>query len=247
MRLILLGTTGYHPSERRHTACLMLPELGVLLDAGSGMFRAGRFLETDELDIYITHAHLDHVIGLTFLFDVLADRTMRRVTVHGAPDKLRAVQEHLLAEAVFPVKPPCDFAPLKEVETLAREVRLTHFPLKHPGSSLGFRLDSPRGSMAYVTDTTASTSESYVERIRGVDLLVHECYFPDSMQAAAEKTGHSCLTPVAEVARLAKVGRLVLVHVDPMLDGDDPLGIDLAKAIFPRTELGRDLMEIEFG
>ena len=27
MRLQLLGTGGYHPNERRHTACLLVPEL----------------------------------------------------------------------------------------------------------------------------------------------------------------------------------------------------------------------------
>ena len=33
MKLHLLGTTGYHPNARRHTACLMLPEQGIVLDA----------------------------------------------------------------------------------------------------------------------------------------------------------------------------------------------------------------------
>ena len=39
MRLVLLGTTGYHANDRRQTACLMLPEVGVVFDAGSGFYR----------------------------------------------------------------------------------------------------------------------------------------------------------------------------------------------------------------
>ena len=39
MKLLLLGTSGYHPSEQRQTACLMLPEVGIVLDAGTGFFR----------------------------------------------------------------------------------------------------------------------------------------------------------------------------------------------------------------
>ncbi len=67
MLLNLLGTTGYHPNERRQTACFMLPELGIVLDAGTGMFRVHDHLQTDTLDIFLSHAHLDHILGLTFL------------------------------------------------------------------------------------------------------------------------------------------------------------------------------------
>ena len=56
MKLLLLGTTGYHPNDRRQTACLMFPELGVLLDAGSAMYRVSEYLQTPTLDIFITHA-----------------------------------------------------------------------------------------------------------------------------------------------------------------------------------------------
>ena len=59
-----------------------------------------------------------------------------------------------------------------------------------------------------------------------VHLLVHECTFADGLEDLAALTGHSCLTPVAELARDAAVGRLVLVHfnalgyarISPVLD-----------------------------
>ncbi|MBL8825734.1 MAG: MBL fold metallo-hydrolase [Planctomycetaceae bacterium] len=246
MKLVLLGSTGYHPNRRRHTACFCLPELGVVLDAGSGMFRLREQLVTDELDIFLTHAHLDHVLGLTFLFDVLHGRTMRRTTVHAEPAKLAAVREHLFSPLIFPVLPPCEFREIAPVTPLAQGGKLTTFPLEHPGGTLGFRLDWPDRSMAYVTDTVARPDAPYVEQIRGVDLLVHECYFADEHAEWAVKTGHSWTTAVAETARAAGVGRLVLVHVNPLDDRDDPVGVDVARKIFPRCELGRDEMVVEF-
>ena len=87
--------------------------------------------------------------------------------------------------------------------------------------------------MAYVTDTTASADAAYVEEIRGVDLLVHECYFPDSMADWAVQVGHSHTTPVAEVARAAEVGRLVLVHLNPLADDADPIDLATARADLP--------------
>ena len=59
-------------------------------------------------------------------------------------------------------------------------------------------------------------------------------------------TGHSWTTPVAENASAAEVGRLVLVHANPLDPREDPVGLPVARAIFPATELGRDGMEIDF-
>jgi ribonuclease Z len=100
--------------------------------------------------------------------------------------------------------------------------------------------------MAYVTDTTASPNANYLEHIRGVDLLIHECYFPDSLHEIAVKTGHSTTTNVAEVARRADAKRLVLVHMNPLDESDDPIGIDTARKIFPRTDLGEDGAVLDF-
>jgi ribonuclease BN (tRNA processing enzyme) len=246
MKLLLLGTGGYHPSETRETACLMLPELGLLLDAGTAMYRAGEHLATDRLDIFLSHAHLDHVIGLTYLFDVLHGKPVERVAVHGTAAALEAVEQHLFAPALFPIRPSFETRALRGEAALPQGGRLTHFPLEHPGGATGFRLDWPGHSLAYVTDTTARPDAAYLEHIRGVDLLVHECYFNDELADKAELTGHSCVTPTAELARAAGVGRLILTHINPLAPADAPLDLARAQAIFPAAELGRDRLEIEF-
>lgn len=246
MKIILLGTAGYHPSERRHTPCMLIPQCGVMLDAGTALFRAVPYLQPPRLDIFLTHAHLDHIIGLTYLLSVLHLRPLERVCVHALPDVLRALTDHLFAPAVFPVDPPFDMCPLAAKTDLRGSGVLTHFPLEHPGGSIGYRLDWPGHSMAYVTDTTATPDAPYLEHVRGVDLLLHECYLPDTHAEFARKTGHSHTTPVAELARRAGVGRLVLVHLNPLDNADDPVGLDAARAIFPQTSLGEDRMELEF-
>ncbi|OHB78079.1 MAG: hypothetical protein A2W31_16480 [Planctomycetes bacterium RBG_16_64_10] len=246
MKLLLLGTSGYRPNDRRQTACLMLPTAGVVLDAGTAMYRVRDHLATDQLDILLSHAHLDHVVGLTYLLDVLSVRPLRRVTVHGEADKLRAIDDHLFATLLFPVRPPVSTRPLAGDVILSDGGRVTHFTLRHPGGAVGFRLDWPNRSMAYVTDTTASPTAAYVDRIRGVDLLVHECHFRDGMSQQAYLTGHSCTTGVAEVARRADVGRLVLVHIDPLATDADPIGLDVARSVFAHTDLGADNMVVDF-
>jgi len=243
MHVEFLGTGGYHPNERRHTACILLPELGVMFDAGTSVFRVPARLQTSELSIFLSHAHLDHIAGLTFLLPLVLDGRLDRCRVYGRPETLHAVRTHLFAEAVFPVEPEFEYVELPEQVAVSREGVLRHCPLKHPGASRGFRIDWPDRSLAYITDTVADGS--YREFVRGVDLLIHECYFPDSQASFAVQTGHSHTTPVAELARDAGVGRMVLVHIDPLDDSDDPLDLPKARAIFPNTELAEDGLILE--
>jgi ribonuclease Z len=246
MKLLLLGTGGYHPSARRQTACLMLPQAGIVLDAGTGFFRVREHLATPTLDIFVTHAHLDHSVGLTYLLSTIWERPLARITVHGAEEKLAAIREHLLSEEMFPARLPVEWQPLAEDAELIGGARVTHFPLEHPGGCVGYRLDWPDRSLAYVTDTTASPDATYVEAIRGVDLLVHECNFRDGQEEWAAKTGHSSATPVAQVAAKAGVKRLVLIHFDSLDETDDPIGLAAVRRIFTATEIGEDEKVIDY-
>jgi ribonuclease Z len=246
MRLHLLGTGGYHPSRSRHTACFMIPEAGLIFDAGTGIFRTRSRLELPTLDIFLSHCHLDHIVGLTYLLDVMYGQSLERVTVHGETAKLRAIQDHLFAEPIFPVLPAVEWRALVDPVRLADGGTVNWFPVDHPGGAIGFRADWPGRSFAYVTDTTAAIDAAYIERIRGVDVLIHECYFPDGWEERARLTGHSCTSPVASVAKAAGVGRLILVHVNPLAENDDPIGIAAAQAIFANTELGHDELIVEF-
>lgn len=250
MRVVFLGTGGYHPNERRHTACVMAPEANVILDAGTSFFRVPSQLQSPTVDIFLTHAHLDHIAGLTFFLAPMLKGTVRQARVHANRPTLDAVRDHLFSQPVFPVLPAFEFVELTGPAPVGGSGRLTFQPLpSHPGGSTAFRIDwpargsSPAKSLAYVTDTT--TDGSYLEFIRGVDLLIHECYFPDAQAEWARRTGHSHTTPVAHAARDAGVKRLALVHIDPQRPDDDPIGLEVAQAIFPATFLAEDLMAVE--
>lgn len=244
MRIIFLGTGGYHPSERRHTAGVFLPELGIALDAGSGFFRAQQHLRQKTLDIFLTHSHLDHICGLTFFLVPVLDGTVENVRVHGSSETISAVREHLFAPAIFPVMPPFEWLELNTESKvpLAQDGVLSCIKLEHPGGSLGFRLDWPDRSLAYITDTTAPGE--YLPFIKDVDVLIHECYFPDELGDLAAKTGHSASTEVAKIARESRAKRVYLVHTDPQRSDDDPVGLEAMRDIYSPIELVEDQQEI---
>ncbi|WP_153555545.1 MBL fold metallo-hydrolase [Roseimaritima sediminicola] len=247
MQLHCLGTAGYHPNEHRHTSCYAVPEAGVVLDAGTGMFRLAPLIETDQVDILLSHAHLDHVVGLTFLLATLYQRPVEVVRIWGKRQKLDAIRTHLFAEDLFPVPLEVQWCALEDgPPELLGKPQVRWFSLEHPGGSVGYRIDWPGHSLAYVSDTVADPIADYVSTIRGVNLLLHECNFRDDQTQWAEKTGHSWTSRVASVAQMAQVRQLVLTHLNPLENGDDPVGIDSARQLFPQTQIAADKMVLEF-
>ena len=90
---------------------------------------------------FLSHAHLDHTFGLTVLLDALFEKDVERVTVHGDAAKLAAIEQHLFAPEIFPVAPPFVSRPIEQGLRLACGAQVTHFPLDHPGGSIGYRFD----------------------------------------------------------------------------------------------------------
>lgn len=250
MRVELLGTGGFFPNDRRHTPCVLLPELGIAFDAGSATFRLPPRWRTRELDIFLTHAHFDHIIGLPFLLLPTLRGQIDQIRVHATDVTLAAVRTHLFSQPLFPVDPPpfqTREIPNRGGMELPGGYTLHWQPLvSHPGGSLAFRLDQgERRLLAYVTDTCVDGT--YTEFIRGTSQLLHECYFPDDKAELAKTTGHSHSSQVAELARDCEVGEVLLMHVDPDADADDPLDVPAMRRIFPRIRLAEDGMIMNVG
>lgn len=263
MKVVLLGTNGFGPSEDGHTACCMLPEVGIVLDAGSGLFRMSDYLQTPALQIYLSHAHLDHIIGLTYLWGAVMRRQVdgakgrsedtdlktllaqtdaftSRISIAATATILAALYER------FGKWEGQEYLTLDKQQQLPQDGVLTYFPVSHTTECIGFRLEWKGHSMAYVTDTIADPEHPYVEKLRGVDLLLHDSYLPDKWAAFAWQTGHSYTSGAAQVAAKAQVGRLILIHHNTVGMRVDDAELESARSIFPATEVGLDRMEIEF-
>lgn len=218
MQLHCLGTVGFHPNHSRHTSCYFLPESGIVLDAGTGMFRLAPLIQTDSLDILLSHAHLDHTCGLTFLLDVLFERPVGQLRIWGEAAKLDAIRTHLFSELIFPVDLNAQWNAIDDLEEFAvGEVSVSWRRQDHPGGSVGYRLVWNSGErLVYATDTTGDTSAEAIEWYRGADLLMHECYFQDAAEEFALKTGHSWTSRVAEIAAACQPKQLLLTHLNPL-------------------------------
>ena len=250
MRLHCLGTVGYHPNDARHTSCYYLPESGILLDAGTGAFRLAKLIETDTLDVLLSHAHLDHTFGLTFLLDVLFERPVKNLRIWGESDKIAAIREHLFHELIFPAPLNAEWIAIDDREEFQiGEAKIRWRPQEHPGGSVAYRLDwaSAGKRLVYATDTTGDTSDEHAQWSREADLLMHECYFRDSASEWAIKTGHSWTSRVAEVAKASNPKKLLLTHINPLELSDDPVDVQaIRQRVAAEVLLARDGMAVDF-
>jgi len=260
MKLVLLGTGGFLPTDAAQTACYFLPEVGVMLDAGSGAYHLPKYLQRPELDIYLSHAHGDHTSGLVYLFAsyFTADYLHRGEAlsadnisnfVQRANEALPRTRIHADEKTLTFVQPiyaylPYQWLSLQTRESLPNGGVLTHFMMEC--ETVGYRLDWPGHSLAYITDTIARPDSAYLDPIRGVDLLLHECNGPDHLSALTEHIGHSHLTSALEAAARAQVKRLVLIHSSPIESLDYSTDLESVRSIFPNVKIGCDGMEIDF-
>ena len=224
----------------------MLPEIGVIFDAGTGLYRVRDLIETDRLDIFLSHVHLDHSVGLTFLYDILYGKDVK-VVVHVEESKIHVIRDHLYHPDLFPVEPNFEIVALTEEPWMLNDkISIESFELgNHPGGSRGFKMMLGDQSFAYVTDTLASADATYLKNISGVNTLLHECYFPDGWDDRAKLTGHSCLTPVVDLALKAQVEALYLVHINPLDPDASMVDLEKAQSMLPNTFVTEDEMVID--
>ncbi len=249
MRLHCLGTVGYHPNETRHTSCYFLPESGILLDSGTGAFRLAPYIETDTLDVLLSHAHLDHTFGLTYLLDVLFQRPVKRLRIWGERDKIEAISKHLFHELIFPAALKAQWIAIDDQPTFQiGQANVSWRKQEHPGGSVAFRIDWPNGKrLVYATDTIGDTSPEHAEWSRHADLLMHECNFRDQAEKWAIETGHSWTSRVADVALASEPKQLLVTHINPLETSDDPVDIEAIRAKLDcPCIVAEDQMVVEF-
>ena len=247
MRLDLIASGGWIPTSERETCCLLARDgdHALIIDAGTGiatLVEHPELLEgVGQVDILLTHFHLDHVIGLAYLPGLALDAPPR---LFGPGSELygRATEEilgRLIGPPLFGAEVGDVLGSCGELREGAQQLggfavscRAQH---RHPDPTLAIRLGD---ELAYCTDT--AFDEGNIEFARHARVLAHEAWCTED--APADKAGHSSAHEAATIARRAGVRSLVLIHVNPL---GDPAALEReAAAVFAEVAVGGDLLAL---
>jgi ribonuclease BN (tRNA processing enzyme) len=241
----ILGSGGFVPTGRRETSSLLLlpgdEDAAVVVDAGTGLRRLvtdpGLLQGREELHVVLTHFHIDHITGLPYLTELVADH---RIWVHGPGAALYGTTTFAILGRIFthPVMPVGLIELGVEVRDLwPGEVEIGGLPLRarrqecHTDPTLGLRLGD---DLTWCTDTEADPRNA--ELAEGCRVLCHDAWGPPAAP------GHPTPAEAAQVAVDAGVERLVLIHVPPNADEDRMRA--QAGEVHPHVTVGTDELDL---
>ncbi|MBI1894401.1 MAG: 3',5'-cyclic-nucleotide phosphodiesterase [Candidatus Rokubacteria bacterium] len=220
MKIHVLGAGGGDRAGHRLPAFLVDDHL--LLDAG-GAAAALSLQAQDRVEyVVLSHAHLDHSVGLAFLADnrALSEET-RPITALALEPVLADLRAHCFNDALWPdfsrlptpENPTVRFRALpSEAESRVGRCSITAIPVHHTVPASGFLLDDGKVTLAYTGDTGPTVA--FWQALRGTKRLkavFAECSFPNRMEELAVATGH--LTPALLRRELDRLPASFSVHV----------------------------------
>lgn len=203
----------------------------ILFDMGTGARHAAAHGPFDGVCL-LGHLHWDHVQGLPFFPPLLS--TQGRLQIFAPPtDDGRHAGEALRAAICPPLFPvgldalpgTLEFHDAVDGEMSLGAATVMMRSVPHVGPTVGFRVDTPVGSVAYVSDHQEPADRQVPDGVRelceGVDVLIHDAQYTDDEFASRAHWGHSTYGFALHVAQECSVGSLVLFHHDPNRHDDD--------------------------
>jgi phosphoribosyl 1,2-cyclic phosphodiesterase len=231
----------------------------IVLDAGTGMRPLGLSLVTpnaarpaNRIHVLISHTHWDHIIGFPFFRPLYDINTY--ITIYGlrrSDQSLESTLTRSLGKPFFGIpftarQARVEFREVDFYQTfaVAQDVRITTARLNHPYRAVGYRIDSPDGTMAYITDTAPfdqilfgdeqvdwhskertldPLSKQTLDRMRqgvldlcaNADWVIYDTHFQPDEYAKRPHWGHSTPNHAIRLTSQAKAQHLILFHHDP--------------------------------
>lgn len=229
-----------------NTTCIEVRYDDTLLvfDAGSGIRELGMSWLNEfggksvDAAIVFTHLHWDHIQGFPFFScGYIPDNTF---TIWGEQRETSGVEQLLSGQMTgdyFPIElsamqaklnfrtidGPFEIGPLK----------VTPFPLPHPGGSLGYRVESGDAVFVLATDSefdqillnrdevTANHlakrqfPDDLIEFLSGVNLIVIDTQYTDAVYQQRVGWGHNSIATVVDLCTQVKPDMVAMIHHDP--------------------------------
>ncbi len=226
MKLRVLGCSGGIGGRHQRTTSFLVDH-DILIDAGTGVAELS-IAEMAAIDhLFLTHAHLDHIVSLPLMIDAVGDRRSKPLTVHAIPAVLDMLRQHIFNWSIWPdfsVLPGAEqpFMRYQAIEAGAAVSidgrSVTALPVDHTVPAVGYCLDSGSASLVFSGDTgPCDAFWQALNRLDNLRYLIIECAFSNQEQGLAEMSKHYC--PALLARELHKLNRRCEIHITHLKPG----------------------------
>ncbi len=217
-----------------HTICLEVATAkhNIFIDGGSGMLRlASKLLQgpcgqgKGEINIFFTHFHWDHIVGLPFFTPFYIKGN--KINLYAVQPELEDIIKLVFTKPMFPV--PFDVLPstikfhtLKPREKFrVGDIELCPYALDHPDPCWGYKITDGKGTFSHCVDTSATRVSDKslgpdLPLYQNTDLMIFDAQYSFEEQLEKLDWGHSSANIGIDIGLKRKIPRIVFIHHDPL-------------------------------
>ena len=211
LQIRVLGCSGGIVAGQ-HTTSFLIDE-DVLVDAGTGVASL-TLEEMQRIDhVFLSHAHLDHILCLPLLLDAAGPLRSAPVQVHALPETLAALRQHIFNDHIWPdfsklppKRPYMVLCPIETGQSVAvNDKCIEALPAQHNVPTIGFAVCRHAGSARWVFSGDTGPNDAFWARVNDLDvgMLVIETAFSDDEANLANISGH--MSPAVLAAELCHI------------------------------------------
>lgn len=197
MKIDILGCSGGLGPGGKTTSFLVDEVL--LVDAGSGLDQ----LSVEQMlcieHVLITHAHMDHILGLPLMLGTIYELHRRPVKVFAIPEVLDALRRHVFNWVIWPDfsrlpqgRPILEFhAVIPGEEYRMGGYKVVPLPAVHPTPAVGFWISAATGgSFAFTGDSGFHPPFWRQINVLRPELIIADVSFTEGSADLAADSGH---------------------------------------------------------
>ena len=207
----------------------------IVIDAGTGMrplgnalMARGKMVGKDDMAVFFTHSHWDHIQGLMFFVPIFIPGN--KINFYSCFPDIEARLRYQMITTHFPLT----------FDELNAERNFFHFPegesvevyglkiegksVRHPGGCYSYKFKQPNGkTFIFCSDAefnleTLEDIGPYIDYFFGADVLVFDTQYTFEESLQKIDWGHSSAAIATDIAIKSEVKKLVLYHHDPSYD-----------------------------
>jgi cAMP phosphodiesterase len=225
MKLSVLGCAGGIGGRERLTTCFALDD-DILLDAGTGLTS----LDLEQLvkidHVFLSHSHLDHIVGLALLADAVLGKRASPVTIHATEKVIATLKNHFFNWKIWPdftMIPTADnpvlrWEPLYPGVTIDLDGRfITPNPVHHAVDAVSYWVHNQQSGFLFTGDMSA-TPELW-EKMKQESTLakvIVDCSFTNADSRLAAISGHFCpQSLIDDIQAMPHSTEFLIYHLKP--------------------------------